>query len=167
MFDTAGGTTALFPGLYAGTVTDVRENGRLMVGVPAVYDVDGPEADALARPCLPYGHFFVPPVGAKVWIAFENGDPAAPVWIGTWFPQGGLPPEADSPDKRVVRTASGHLIVLDDRDGEERITVADTSGNRIELSADGVLIKCAKGLVIDASGQSVRITAAKVEIKKG
>ncbi|MFG2741223.1 phage baseplate assembly protein V [Streptomyces chartreusis] len=166
MFDTAV-TAARFPGLYAGTVTDVFEHGRLRVSVPSVYDAPGPESHTLARPCLPYGHYFVPPVGAKVWIAFENGDPAAPVWVGTWYPRGGLPEEAGSPDKRVVTTASGHLVVLDDRDGEERITVADGSGNRIELHSGGLSITCPQGLTIDARGQRVRITADKVEIKKG
>jgi len=160
-------TTRSFPGLYAATVRDVREDGRLMVSVPSVYDAESAEAHALARPCLPYGHFFVPPVGAKVWVAFENGDPGAPVWIGTWWPRAELPEEADSPDRRIVKTASGHLIVLDDREGEERITLADPSGNRVELSAEGVLISCAKDLVIDAKGHNVRITAAKVQIKKG
>ncbi|QQM44577.1 phage baseplate assembly protein V [Streptomyces liliifuscus] len=164
MFDI---TAQSFPGLYAATVRDVREDGRLLVSVPSVYDAEGTEADALARPCLPYGHFFVPPVGAKVWVAFENGDPGAPVWIGTWWPRGELPTEAGSPDRRVVKTSSGHVIVLDDSEGEERITLADPSGNRVELSGDGVLITCPQGLVIDATGQNVRITADKVEIKKG
>lgn len=76
-------------------------------------------------------------------------------------------PKRLTPDKRVVTTASGHLVVLDDRDGEERITVADGSGNRIELHSGGLSITCPQGLTIDARGQRVRITADKVEIKKG
>jgi Type VI secretion system/phage-baseplate injector OB domain len=157
---------ARFSGLYAATVEAVRRDGRLQVSVPAVYDLTAPDAQTLARPCLPYGHFFVPPVGAKVWIAFENGDPTAPVWIGTWFPQGTVPPEADAdpPVKRVVKTAAGQLVVIDDTQGSEQVVLADKSGNRIELRTNGVLIKCAQNLTIDASGMQVEIKAAKVTV---
>lgn len=173
-----------FPGLYAGTVEGARKDGRLEVSVPAVYDRTAPEAHALARPCFPYGHFFVPAVGDKVWVAFENGDPTAPVWLGVWYPQGGVPAEADAdpPAKRVVRTSAGQVVIIDDTKDSEKIVIADKAGNRIELRTDGVLIKCvkkltidaseqieikcAKKLTIDASGQQFEIKASKVNITK-
>lgn len=156
----------MFYGVYVGNVEGVRKDGRLEVSIPAVFDTTEPGAHALARPCFPYGQFFVPPVNSKVWIAFENGDPSAPVWIGTWYPQGGTPSEADAdpPVKRVLQTSADQFVLIDDTDGAEMIVVADKSGNRIELSADGVLLKCAKGLTIDASGQQVEIKAKKVTI---
>ncbi len=156
----------MFSGLYLGNVEGVRKDGRLEVSVPAVFDKTEPGAHALARPCFPYGQFFVPPVDTKVWIAFENGDPSAPVWLGTWYPQGDTPSEADAdpPVKRVLQTSSGQFVVIDDTDGDEKIIVADKTGNRIEMSKDAVLIKCKKKLTIDASGQEVEIKATKVKI---
>ena len=32
-----------------------------------------------------YGTFYIPPVGSTVLVAFENGDPNAPIVVGTWF----------------------------------------------------------------------------------
>jgi hypothetical protein len=155
-----------FPGLYAGTVEGVRKDGRLEVSVPAVFDQTAPSAHALARPCFPYGHFFVPVVGDRVWIAFENGDPTAPVWLGVWYPDGKVPEKADTdpPVKRVIRTSAGQLVIIDDTEGAEQLVLADKTGSRIELRTDGVLIKCARDLTIDASGRQVQVKASRVDI---
>lgn len=160
--------TGRFFGLYAATVMAVRADGRLEVIVPAIYDGTEPESHALARPCFPYAHFFVPEVEDKVWIAFENGDPAAPVWLGVWYPDGATPSEAeaDPPVKRVVRSPAGQLVIIDDTEGAEQVILADKTGNRIELRTDGVLIKCVRNLTIDASGKQIEIKADKVDVKK-
>lgn len=177
----------VFPGLYAGTVEEVGEHGRLQVSVPSIFEGTRPEAFVIARPCFPYAHFFVPEKGDKVWLAFENGNPSAPVWLGVWYPEGTLSPEADvtPPVKRVVRSAKGHLIVLDDTDKDEALRIEDqagnrielrgkgvlikledTAGNRIELGQEGVLIRCVKPLTIDASGQDVVLKASSVDVQK-
>lgn len=161
--------TGRFFGVYAGTVHGVRRDGHLEVVVPSIFDTTEPESYALARPCFPYAHFFVPDVGDQVWVAFEGGDPSAPVWIGAWYAQGTVPAEADTdpPLRRVIRTPSGHVVSFDDTPGAERLTFADKTGNRIELRTDGVLIKCLQKLTIDASGQEIDITASKVNVKEG
>lgn len=157
-----------FYGLYAATVKAVRADGRLEVIAPAIYDETAPEAHAVARPCFPYAHFFVPEVDDQVWIAFENGDPAAPVWLGVWYPDGAVPAEAqvDPPVKRVIQSPKGQLVVIDDTEGSEQVILADKTGNRIELRTDGVLIKCVQNLTIDASGKQIEIKASKVDVKK-
>src|SRR5690242_14382413 len=43
-----------------------------------------------AMPCVPIagkqmGTFFVPQVGAGVWVEFEQGDPDYPVWVGGYW----------------------------------------------------------------------------------
>jgi hypothetical protein len=157
-----------FFGLYAATVKAVRADGRLEVIVPAVYDETAPEAHAVARPCFPYAHFFVPEVDDQVWIAFENGDPAAPVWLGIWYPDGAVPDQAqaDPPVRRVIQSPAGQLVVIDDTEGSEQVILADKTGNRIELRTDGVLIKCVQNLTIDATGKQIEIKASKVDVKK-
>jgi hypothetical protein len=165
--DTTRQPTAL-AGLYAATVQKVHKDGRLDVSVPAAFDATAPEAIATARPCFPYAHFFVPNKGDLVWVAFEGGDPTAPVWLGAWYAKGTTPAEADAdpPVKRVIKTKAGHLLILDDSDGAEQIVLADKTGNRIELRTDGVLIKCKKKLTIDASGQEIEIKADAVKVEK-
>src|SRR5262245_18722840 len=90
-----GITGITFPGLYVGRVEKVEDLGRVQVSVPAIFDQTTPEAFVWARPCFPYGHFFVPEVGDKVLVAFEPGEPTAPVWFGIWYPSGAVPAEAN------------------------------------------------------------------------
>jgi hypothetical protein len=140
-----------FPGLYAGTVRAVDDPdklGRIKVSVPSVYGRESTELDAWARPCFPSGHFFVPDVGDRVWIAFENGDPSFPVWLGEWYPAGALPARTDvtPPTTRVVE---------------------DATGNRIELTPDGISLHAAGNLTIEAPGKNIVIKASSVDVRSG
>ena len=47
------------------------------------------------------------------------------------------PEETASPKVRILKSASGHHIVLDDRAGHERIEIHDSRGNRLILSPAG------------------------------
>jgi uncharacterized protein involved in type VI secretion and phage assembly len=163
---------ARFPGLYAGRVTNVDDPeklGRVKVSVPSVFGPESAELETWARPSWPHGHFYVPDVDNFVWVAFENGDPSAPVWLGEWFPAGTAPPEADAspPVKRVIRTARGNRILLDDTEGSEQIVLEDATGNRLELTTDGVLLSAAQNLTIEAPGKTIAIRASSVEVESG
>jgi len=157
-----------FPGLYVARVETVEDLGRIQVSIPSIFEVNDPSAFAWARPCMPFAHFFVPNVGDFVWVAFENGDPSAPVWLGIWYPQGTVPSEADvsPPVKRVIRSTSGHVIVMDDTDGSEALRITDKFGNSIEMRENAVLIKCVADLTIDASGKHVVIKASSVDVQE-
>lgn len=143
-----------FPGLHVGIVEAVKDHGRIQVSVPSIFEETRPEAFAIARPCFPYGHFFVPEVGDKVWVAFENGDPAAPVWLGIWYPEGTVPPEAgdEAANHRVIRTSSGHLIQLDDR--APKLVIRDAAGNSVTLDGSGVTLT-------DKSGTSLELSSLR------
>jgi hypothetical protein len=76
------GLSGPFYGVYRGVVVggaDPMQMMRLQAQVPAV----GGLATAWAMPCAAYDCRVVPPIGADVWIMFEGGDPAYPVWIGS------------------------------------------------------------------------------------
>lgn len=148
-------------GRYRGEVVDVddpRGIGRLRLRVPEVLsDVES----GWALPAFPVtgkgvGLFAVPPVGAGVWVEFESGDPARPVWAGGWFAEGSAPDGA-APGVLVVATAAGHTITLDDEGGS--VTIADSGGARIVLDANG--IELAKG------GQKVVVGSSSVTINDG
>src|SRR5206468_3714079 len=89
-------------GKYAGTVvdnSDPQQMGRLQVSCDAVL---GSET-VWARPCVPYagpnvGFYFIPPVGAGVWIEFEGGEVSRAIWTGCYWSRGDLPADATSPD---------------------------------------------------------------------
>jgi hypothetical protein len=108
-----------------------------------------------ARPCVPYGHFFVPPIGTHVWIEFEGGDLSYPIWVGTWFADGEVPSEAQvsPPDNRVVQTKSGHTIELDDTDGAEKIIVRHKLDSFVSIDEKGSV------LVANQNGSNVYLNA--------
>lgn len=190
--------TTQYPGLYDGTVRNVEKDsqqqplkrGEIMVSIPSIYDQERPEDWILARPCFPYGHFFVPNPGDKVWLAFQNGDPCKPVWLGIWYPKDSLPTEVDvsPPLKRLIRSSPNHQILINDMGDEESLLISDHVGNTveliskadnealilrdkagssIELKGDGVFIKAAQNLTIDASGKEVVIKASSVDVQQG
>jgi uncharacterized protein involved in type VI secretion and phage assembly len=156
-------------GLYSAIVhdrDDPRHLARIQVVVPSVFDGDDADSAVWARPCLPYGHVFVPEVGDRVWVAFEGGDPSAPVWLGTWYPTDSLPESAavTPPLRRLVRTSSGHEVLIDDAEGQERIVITDAGGSTIELSAAGVEVDAAADLVLKAAG-TVTVEGATIVLK--
>lgn len=84
-----GNRPAGYHGKYRGVVEsnlDPQQIGRLRIIAPQVTS----QALAWALPCLPgagpgCGLFLIPPVGANVWVEFEQGDLARPIWSGGWW----------------------------------------------------------------------------------
>jgi hypothetical protein len=69
-------------GIYRAVVVsadDPARQRRLLVTVPEVSD-----APAWAVPCVPAGSRATPRAGSAVWVQFEGGNAAQPVWVGTY-----------------------------------------------------------------------------------
>jgi uncharacterized protein involved in type VI secretion and phage assembly len=147
-----------FYGKYSGEVTDNADTdffGRIKVKVPAVF---GADVDVRARPCFAAAHFFVPPIGEKVWVEFEAGDTRYPLWVGTWYPQGKSPTDAQisPPDNRVIQTPSGHTIQIMDKAGDEKIVIKHKGNSFVTIDKDGsILIGNQKGslLALDSKNE--------------
>jgi Type VI secretion system/phage-baseplate injector OB domain len=138
-----------FYGKYRGLVLDNVDpltQGRLKASVPEVL---GEVPTGWAMPCSPFagtgaGFFAVPPVGAGVWIEFEAGDVARPIWAGTWWAPGEAPMDekgapAQQPTSKILRTDLGLIVSLDD--AAQTITLADATGVNL------VTIKVLQGTV--------------------
>lgn len=111
-------------GKYRGEVVnniDPKFLGRMQVSVPAVL---GDGRLSWAMPCVPYagsgvGMFAIPPIGAKVWVEFEGGDPDYPIWTGCFWGLGELPvpggsvPTPGLPQIKVLKTDSLCLTLSD------------------------------------------------------
>jgi uncharacterized protein involved in type VI secretion and phage assembly len=127
-----------FYGKYRGSVVDVdAATLRIKAKVPAVL---GDTVSGWCLPCVPYagdqvGVFFVPDVGAGVWIEFEGGDVSYPIWVGCYWRDGELPPDA-GPKVRGVVTAAPHKMLFDDDASE--LTLTDANEGSVKLDSDGV-----------------------------
>lgn len=137
-------------GKYTGIVKDNRDGetlGQIQVSVPAIFPA---EELMSARAALPYGFFFVPEVETKVWIEFEGGDPGLPIWSGVQYVPGEILPEArvNPPQKRVIKTPGGNLIILNDKsdvanldpqDFLKNMNVIELGNARITIQSKGVI----------------------------
>lgn len=151
-------------GKHRGLVVDNQDTeglGQLQVQVPTVL---GKDLKVWAKPCFSSGHFFVPPIGAGVWVEFEAGDPSYPIWVGTWYPLDQVPPEATTPhhDHRIVHTPSGHVVELSDEAGKEKVVVRHKLDSFLSIDEKGsALLANHKGahLYLNADAGELSLTS--------
>jgi phage baseplate assembly protein gpV len=148
-----------FYGKYSGVVTDnadATHRGVVMVRVPSVLG----DLAVAARPCFPVAHYFVPPVGASVWVEFEAGDTSHALYSGAWYPEAAVPPEASAkaPDNRVIQTPSGHTVEFLDQDGEEKIVIRHKDNSFVALDKNGSV------LISNKNGSHVYLNADAGEL---
>ncbi len=156
-------------GKYTGVVKDNGDDqnmGQLQVTVPAIFS---PDEVVTARAALPYGVYFVPEIGTKIWVEFEGGDLGLPIWTGVQFAPGEWPEEAKGipPDKRLIKTKSGHVLLFDDTSGEEGIDIQDgVNAHRVTMNKDGIQVQDGVNqhrLSLDSSGITVEaLSGAKI-----
>lgn len=131
-------------GKYRGFVTDNDDPQRLARVRLRVPSLLGEAETGWALPCLPCGGlsnrglFTVPEIGAQVWVEFEGGNPDFPIWTGTFWQQSGDIPEEvqEQPTTLVVRTAKGHVLLLEDKDGAETLRLLHAGGAKLEMDKD-------------------------------
>jgi len=117
------------------------------------------------------GAFFLPEVDDEVLVGFEYGDINMPYVIGSLWNGVDKPPETNSDGKnniRVIKSRSGHVIRLNDKEEEEKIEIIDKSGkNSIEISTkdNRITIKAEKDISIKAPNGKLTIEAKDIEIK--
>jgi|SRR5260370_32111802 uncharacterized protein involved in type VI secretion and phage assembly len=154
-------------GKYRGIVTDNQDPdnlGRIRVKVPRLLaDVE----IGWALPCVPYGGtseqglFAVPDSNASVWIEFESGDLAYPIWCGTWWGDSEVP-ESATPDQKVLKTSSGHKIVLDDNAGS--VLVQDSNENKVTLDSNGIKLEDSNGNSVTMDSSGVTVSSSQINI---
>ncbi len=117
------------------------------------------------------GTYFLPEVEDEVLVAFEHGDVRFPYVIGSLWNGKDSPPETNGDGKnnrRLIHSRSGHLIRLDDTDGDEKIEIIDKSGGNsitIKSSDNSIAMTCTGKMTLHAS-QGIEITSdADVKIQ--
>lgn len=126
---------------------DLTGQGRVQLTFPTI-----PDIEPWAPVCAPfagdgYGLWCMPQVGDVVIVAFENGDIAWPVVIGSVWDLTNRPPidlPTDAVTKRVLKTPAGHELVFDDF--EQSITMTHLAGHTLTIGIKGVTIELAGGV---------------------
>jgi len=153
-----------FRGVVVDNQNDPASAGRIQVKVPEIHGDDA----VWAWPCVPYagdqvGWFVLPPVNAGVWVEFEGGDPGMPIWVGCFWGDQQLPPDATTPDNRLLQTEKG-LIKFDD--AAEEIVIQNDNGS-ITLNTDVVTDSGGATHTVGSSGVVSESSPGKVEIGSG
>jgi hypothetical protein len=176
-------------GKYRGMVVnnvDPEFRGRLLVQVP---DVLGVVPSSWAEPCVPLagptgppmGVYLVPPIGAGVWVEFEQGDPEYPIWVGCRW---GLPSDVPLAAKAgnpadpsiIIQSLLQQGIIVSDMPPTVPppvmppipttggIILRSTTGASIVVNDAGIFISNGKGAVISMIGPMVNINQGALTI---
>jgi uncharacterized protein involved in type VI secretion and phage assembly len=165
-------------GKYRGTVInniDPEQRARMLIMVP---DVLGLIPSTWAEPCVPLagptgppmGAYFLPPIGAGVWVEFEQGDVNYPIWTGCRFGSAadiptlalaGLPVSPSI----VLQTAGQNTIAISDLPGPTGgIMLKSTTGATLIVNDTGIYIQNGKGATLTMLGPTVTINAGALTI---
>jgi phage protein D/phage baseplate assembly protein gpV len=171
--------SGLMQGVVTAMVTNVKDPedlGRVKVKYPWLGTSPEIESDWLriASPMAgaQRGFMILPEVNDEVLVAFEHGDVHRPYIVGALWSRTDNPPKKNSEavgadgkvNQRVLKTRAGHLIILDDKQGEEQISIASKSGHTVILDdksgSENITVKDKTGnnkMVIDSTKNSMTI----------
>jgi uncharacterized protein involved in type VI secretion and phage assembly len=158
----------LMQGVVPGMVTNLNDPddlGRVKVKYPWLGDQIESDWVRVAAPMAGAGRGFLylPEVNDEVLIAFEHGDAHRPYIIGVLWSKTDTPPKKNSEvvgsgkvNQRVLKSRSGHLVILDDTDGKEQIIIRDKTGNNemvIDSTKKSMTIKVDGDFSVEAKGK--------------
>ncbi len=190
----AAGLLPAVNGLQIGIVDQFEDDPdkelRVKVILPGIDEKKGAIWARLASPDAGKGrgYFFRPEPGDEVVVGFFNDDPRQAVILGAMYGSKNTPPSdlatptKDNTEKAIVskkgtilgfvdsdkpavfiETPGSNKIIFDD--DAQTVQISDQHGNAITMSKDGIEIKSAKDLTIDASSGNVEIKGSKVDVK--
>ncbi|NJM41973.1 MAG: phage tail protein [Anaerolineae bacterium] len=176
-----------FYGVALGVVTNNKDPdklGRVKVKLPWMDDQAESNWARIVSPMAgkERGFYFLPEVDDEVLVAFEHGNPEYPFVMGGLWNGKDKPPLGNDDGKndvRLIKSRSGHVIRLTDKQGEEKIEIVDktnknsivisTKDNTITISAEAdITIQSTKGkLKLSGKGVEINSTAeVKIEAKQ-
>lgn len=171
------------------SITDPDSLNRVQVRLLGFDAFDGQDAPLWARVVAPFagndrGAFLMPDVDDEVLVVFPNGDARHPLVIGGLWNGSATPPAelgAEGNRFKRIRSKNGVTITLDDRSGQETmtletpggqsvtlkdgpgsITLQDSNGNSIKLETAGITVQAAAKVKVDAP--MVEVSAGMVKV---
>ena len=178
-----GSNQNIISGVVVGLVTDNNDPnglGRVKLQFPWR---SGSDKTSWVRIAVPMagnsrGTYFLPEVGDEVLVAFDHGQIDQPFVVGALWNGKDKPPESNTSgknDRRLIKSRSGHQIILDDTSGKGKVEIHSQAGHQIVLDdssgSEKIQIVDKSGsnsVVIDSSQNSVEIKGQmKVSIQAG
>jgi uncharacterized protein involved in type VI secretion and phage assembly len=164
-----------FYGLSIGLVTnnqDPENLGRVKVRFPWLSDQNESYWARVVTPMAgnDRGLYCLPEVNDEVLVAFEHGVVEFPYVLGALWNGKDRPPETNADgqnNRRVLKSRSGHIIRLDDTEGEEKIEIIDkTAQNRfvINVQENSITIAAQSNITIQAEGGKLSLNAQTIEM---
>ena len=111
------------------------------------------------------GFMFMPAVSDEVLVAFEHGDPNSPYILGGLWNSKSTPPltkdqatKTGKTQQHMIKTQAGHVMIFDDKDGEEQIIIRDKSTKNeiiITTKDKSILINAEKDIKLTAGGKII------------
>lgn len=158
-------------GVVAAVVTntvDPEKLGRVKVRFLWLADTDESEWARVAVPLAgkEYGAWMIPQVDDEVLVAFEQGSTALPYVVGSLWSETARPPKGGADGGSgvaMLHSRGGHVVRLDDREGEQTIEIRDAAGNSIVLRTgdNAITLTCQGDLTLESKGGRVVVKAAK------
>jgi hypothetical protein len=148
-------------GKYRGQVKQVGTDdnfGCITALVPAVF---GDQETPWALPALPFagpqhGLVLLPEPGDGVWIEFEAGNTAVPIWTGFWWKKSEAP-QPQAAKARLLATKPGHYVLLDE--DNDKIVIHHPGGAEIAVGASEISLSL--------GGCSLKITSTEINLNDG
>ena len=156
-------------GFLLGEVTDLadpKNQGRVRAKLKSRPGEPVSQWAPIARPLASggFGLFWQPVVGDAVILGFEEGILERPYVVGAIYTGDNAPPVTEE-KQRVIRSESGHEIMLDDTEGAETIVITDKTGSTITMESTGVTIETSGDLTL--KGTNINIEASAQLTGKG
>ena len=166
---------AHIPGVVVGIVTNNKDPdgmGRIKVNMPHLGDADESDWARVAAPMAgkERGVYFLPEVGDEVLVAFEHANPRSPLVLGCLWNGVDKPParnEDGNNDIRVIKSRSGHVIRLADKEDGAKIEIIDGSGKNslvFDTAANLVKLESGQDITLSATNGTIKLDARTIEI---
>ena len=116
------------------------------------------------------GVSLVPPIGAGVWVEFEQGDPNHPIWVGCrWGSAADVPSLAKAglpvSPSIVLQTAGQNVIVISDLPGPTGgIMLKSASGASLIVNDTGIYVQNGKGASVVMTGPTVNVNQGALTV---
>jgi len=166
-----------FYGVAVGVVTNIKDPeglGRVKVKFPWLSEQDESYWARVVTPMAgkERGIYFLPEVEDEVLVVFDRGDMEFPYILGGLWNGQDKPPLSNEDGKnnqRMLKSRSGHTILLDDTENGEKIVISDkTQKNKIEIDSKNNTMTLAveKDLIVEAKGKiSIKTSGGDMAIE--